>query len=144
MPFAGKPGSIDKFAIGKAECCAAHITCKERDIDHGNCIKRIHQSRSERCNDCKSQQDIGEGHQHIDAAHHKVVGAPACIACDDADSRADHGGNQRGCKANRDRDACAPEKAAQNIASKLVCAQQMTCGEDGLQPVCGCCRIRVG
>ena len=96
MPHPGQPGGVDELAARKPDRDAANVACKERDVDRGHGNQRVHQSGAKRGHNGQRQQDIGKCHQHIDAAHDDVVGAPAEIPRDDPDRRPDRRGNQRG------------------------------------------------
>ena len=78
-----------------AERDAADVAGEERDVDDGDGVERVEQARAEHRHDGQRQKDVGKRHQHVDAAHQQRVGAAAGIAGDEADQRAEEGGDQR-------------------------------------------------
>ena len=122
----------------------ANITREERNIDHRNRVKRIHQARPKHCHDSQRQQDIRKCHQHIDAAHHQIVGSSARIAGHETDRRANNRCDQRRCKSYRDRHPRAPYDTTQYIAPELIRSKKMSFAEHGFQSHCGRSRVRIG
>ncbi len=143
VSHARQPGGINEFAASKAHRYAANVAGEERHVDRGHGDQCVHQAGAQGCDDRQRQQDIGKGHQHIDNAHDHVVDAPAEIARNDADGRADGGGDHRGGDTDRKRQSGAVQQAAEQIASQMVGAQQMPFAERFLEPVGGGRGIRV-
>ena len=115
----------------------ANVACEKRDVHSGNGDQRIHQARAECRDNGESQQDVRKGHQHIDNPHNDVVRPPAEIARDNADGRPNEGGNNRGCKTDSQRKACAPHQTRQQIAAEMIRAKQIAFGKRSDETVRG-------
>jgi hypothetical protein len=137
-------GRVDEFLVGDADSDAPYVPREERDVDDGHRDQRVHEAGAEHGDDGQRQQDVGKGHQHVDAAHDDVVGPPAVIARHDADGGPERGGDDRGGEAHGEAEPGAPEKPAQEIAAEVVCAQRRAVGKRRQEAVGRVGDIRIG
>ena len=144
MALAGQTCCIDKLRMGQCQGHAPDVAGEEGDVDDCDRVEGVHQPWPQHRNNCKRQKDVGKGHQHVDAAHHQVVGPAARIAGDEADRRTDHCRDQCCRKADGHGDATAPDEAAEDVAPQLIRAEKVTLGEDGSQPLRRRCCVRIG
>jgi hypothetical protein len=108
MPLARELRRIDEFAPRQPQRHAADVAREEWNVDDGDGVERIDQARPENGDDGKRQQDVRKRHQHVDAAHHQIVGSPARIAGHEPDQRAEEGGDQARRYADGKADAKTP------------------------------------
>ncbi len=127
--LAGEPGGVDEFAPRKAARDAADIAREERNVDDGDGVEGVQQPRPEHGHDRQRQQDVGKRHDHVDAAHHQAVDAPAGVAGNQPDQRAEEGCDQRRRDADEQADPRAPDEAREDVAAKRVGSQEMARGE---------------
>ncbi len=144
VPEARQARGVDELALGDGDGHAPDVAREERHVDGRNRDQRVQQARAERRHDGERQQDVGKGHQHVDAAHDDVVGAAADIARDHTDRRPDDAGQHRRREADRERKAGAPQKTAEQVAAEVVGAKQVSRGERARETVAGVDHVRVG
>ncbi len=87
--LAHQPGGGDEVGLPQADGRAAHGAGEERHVDDDDGEHGVAEARSQRRHDRQGEQQIGERHEHIDAAHHQRVHGAAVIRRDDAEGRAD-------------------------------------------------------
>src|SRR5215470_11702682 len=80
----------------------------------------VDQRPAERRHDDQREEQRGEGHQHVGAAHDGRLGAAAAEPGEDAERYADREGNHHRGETDLQRDARAPDDAAQDVPSELV------------------------
>ena len=139
-----EPCGIDVFEVHDGHRHAANVAGKEGDVDGGDGNHGVEQARAKHGDDGERQQDIGEAHQGIDTAHDQVVGQAAEVTGDDAHACPDHRRDHGGGKADEQRQARAPEQAAEQVAAQVVGAQQRAFGEGPLEAARGVDHVRVG
>ena len=134
---AREAGGIDEFLVRDADGYPPDIAREEGDVDGGHRDQRVHQAGTEGRDDGECEQDVGKGHEHVDAAHDDVVGAPAVIARDDAYGGPDGGGDEGGGETHGKRQAGAPHQAGEQIAAKVVGAEDRPLGKGRKEAVPG-------
>ena len=70
---AGELGRVDEFLVHDAHGHPADVAGEEGDVDGGHRDQCVHQAGAECRDNGQRQQDVGKGHQHVDAAHDDVV-----------------------------------------------------------------------
>ena len=124
VALARQPRGIDEFAPRQAQRDPADVAREERHVDDGDGIERVEQPRPQHRDDGEREQDVGKGHDHVDAAHQPVVHAPARIARHQPDERSEERGDQRGRQAHGDGHPRAPDQPGQQVPPQRVGAQR--------------------
>ena len=75
--------------------------------------------------DGDGEQDEGKGHQDIGEPHDEGLDPAAIVAGEEPEAHAHEHGRRGGAHAGEQRDPCAPDEAAQEVAAELVGAEGM-------------------
>ncbi len=121
----GQPGGVDIGLMTNLEHRPAHRTGKERHVGHRDRQHRMAEPRPERGDDGEREQQVGEGHQDIDATHQQRIDKAAEEAREDADQRADQCRDQGRQQPDREARAGPPDQARQQVAAERIGAEQM-------------------
>ena len=93
----------------------------DADRDH-----RVAQARPERGDDCDGQDQTGEGEEGVDHAHQQEVGDAAGVAAHEPDQAAPDKPHGDGHESHRKRDTRPPQHPAQQVASELIRAEDVS------------------
>ena len=140
----GQPRGIDKFLVRDANRDAPDVAGKERDVDGRHRDQRVEKPRPQRGNDRECQQDVGKGHQHIDAAHDQVVGPPAIKPRNDPDGRADGRRDDGRRETDGQRQPRPPKQPRQEVPAKVIRPQKRAFGKGQLEAVGGVGHVGIG
>jgi hypothetical protein len=129
LAHAGEPRGLHEVAPAQRGRRAPHGAGEERDVGDDDRVERVEEPRPQRRHHREREQQVGEGHQHVDDAHQDRLGAPAEESRRQADGRADERGEQRRREAHREAHPRAPDQPREEVAPERVGAEPRPRGE---------------
>ena len=124
LPDAQRLGRRDIFLPPDRQRLAAHDARHVEPQHRADRQEHQHEIAPEEHHQHDDEEDEGQGIEHVDDAHHDLVGLAAEKAGGGAVEHADHHGDKAGKQPDGQRDAAGHQRARQQIAADIVGAEQ--------------------